>query len=360
MRDHLLSLQRWRPTALTSWRQEDPLEVPGVPVVEAREHPLVARVRDRLPGRLVPEPLERQENQLRSALRRLRPDVLHAHFGTDAAVVARAARDLGIPLVVTWHGYDATLYDEALEKSPAGRLLLARRSELLAGSATIAVSGFIAAELARRGADAASTTVIPCGVDTERVVWTPPPADGGLLFVGRLVEKKGLGDLLGALAGLAAPPPLTVIGDGPLRGPLEERARRSGADVRFLGVRTSEEVRMAMREAQAVVIPSRRAANGDCEGLPVVSLEAAASGRPVVAYAHSGLVESVLDGSTGLLAQEGDVAGLAGALEKLTADADLRAGFGLAARELAVRSFDIRVTTARIEAVYDRARAARA
>ena len=113
-----------------------------------------------------------------------------------------------------------------------------------------------------------------------------------------------------------------------------------------------------MREAQAVVIPSRRAANGDCEGLPVVSLEAAASGRPVVAYAHSGLVESVLDGTTGLLAPEGDVAALAAAVEKLGADADLRAAFGLAAREHAVRSFDIRVTTARIEQVYDRARAA--
>lgn len=361
VRDHLLSLQRWRPTALTSWRQDDPLEVPGVPVVEAREHPGLTRVLSRLPERVVGRPGEREERQLRRALRRLRPDVLHVHFGTDAAVVVRVAAELGIPLVVTWHGYDATMHDEALAGSVSGRLLLERREQVLASSAgTIAVSGFIAGELARRGADPARLDVVPCGVDTERVVWTPPPADGGLLFVGRLVEKKGLGDLLEALAGLAAPPPLTVIGDGPLRAQLQERAARSGIDVRFLGVRTSEEVRAAMREAQAVVIPSRRAANGDCEGLPVVSLEAAASGRPVVAYAHSGLVESVQDGSTGLLAREGDVAGLAGALEKLTADADLRAAFGLAARDLAVRSFDIRVTTARIEAVYDRARSTRA
>nr|WP_240897132.1 glycosyltransferase [Kineococcus vitellinus] len=335
------------------------MEVPGVPVREARERALAARVRSRLPERVAGSLEDRQERQLRSALRALRPDVLHAHFGTDAAVVGPVAAELGIPLVVTWHGYDATLHDEALASSTSGRLLLERRAQLLASAAgTIAVSGFIAAELARKGADPGAIDVIACGVDTERVVWTPPPATGGLLFVGRLVEKKGLADLLDALAGLASPPPLTVVGDGPLRERLEQRARDQRVDARFLGTRTSDEVRAAMREAQAVVIPSRRAANGDCEGLPVVSLEAAASGRPVIAYAHSGLVESVLDGTTGLLAPEGDVAALAAAVEEVGADADLRAAFGLAAREHAVRSFDIRVTTARIEQVYDRARAA--
>ncbi|GAB3464707.1 glycosyltransferase [Kineococcus endophyticus] len=325
--------------------------------MEAREGDVRRKVLDRLPQRIAGTHDGRQERRLRSALRRLRPDVVHAHFGTDAAVVAPVARELGIPFVITWHGYDATVHDEVLAQSESGRTLLARREELLRDAAgTIAVSGPIARELERHGATPGSIDVIACGVDTQAVAGTPPPPDGGLLFVGRLVEKKGLGDLLDALSGLAAPPPLTVIGDGPLRARMESRAQAAGLDVRFLGVRGSDEVREQMRAAQAVVIPSRRATNGDCEGLPVVSLEAGACARPVVAYAHSGLVESVLDGTTGLLAQEGDVAGLATAIEKVSQDADLREALGRAGRDHVVRSFDIRVTTARIEAVYDRAR----
>jgi len=356
VRDHVLALRRWRPTAVTSSLLDDPLAVPGVDVVQGREGEATRRLLDRLPQRLAGSHQERLERQLRQALRRLRPDLVHAHFGTDAAVVAPVAAALGIPMVVTWHGYDATQYDEALAGSDAGRLLLERREQILAGSAgTIAVSGFIAGELERKGADPQRTDVIPCGVDTESFTVGPPPPDGGLLFVGRLVEKKGVADLIEALAGLSSAPSLTVIGDGPLRAGLQERAAGVGVRVEFLGLRSSEEVRAAMARASVVVVPSRRASNGDCEGLPVVSMEAAASGRPVIAYAHSGLVESVLDQRTGLLVPEGDVAGLATAIEKLGADPDLLREYGAAARAHAVANFDIRSTTARIEAVYDKA-----
>lgn len=355
VRDHMLNLRRWQPTALSSWRAPDPLEVPGVPLVVAGEGSVGERLRRRVPQRLLSAPAEHQQDLLRKALRRLRPDVVHAHFGTDAAVVVRAAAELDIPLVVTWHGYEATQYDDFLRRSEAGRLLLERRADVLSGAAgTIPVSRFIASELARKGGDEARMDVIPCGVDTREVTWTPPPPDGCLLFVGRLVEKKGLGDLLEALAGLTNPPRLQVIGSGPLREPWERQAAEAGLDVEWLGTRTSAQVREAMRSAAAVALPSRRAANGDCEGLPVVSLEAGASGRPVIGYAHSGLVDSVLDGTTGFLAPEGDVSALATSVEKVFSDADLREGLGLAGRDHVVANFDIRATTGRIEALYER------
>ncbi|WP_432508836.1 glycosyltransferase [Kineococcus auxinigenes] len=356
VRDHMLFLRRHAPTALASWCTPQPLEVPGVPLLVARDTSLVGRVAERLPARLRGYAGDRQAVGLRAALSRLRPDLLHVHFGSDASVVVEVAAELGIPLVVTWHGYDATLYDEALARSVAGRLLLARRAQILETSAaTIAVSGFIADELARKGADRTSLHVVPCGVDVERLVHTPPPVDGGLLFVGRLVQKKGLEDLLRALAGVPGAPALRVIGDGPLRAGLEELASQLQVDVRFLGTRSTPEVAAAMRESVAVVIPSRRAANGDCEGLPVTSLEAAASGRPVIAYAHSGLRESVVDGETGLLVPEGDVEGLSAAISTLLADRDMQQQFGRAGRRHVEERFDIRATTERIERIYDEA-----
>ncbi len=114
--------------------------------------------------------------------------------------------------------------------------------------------------------------------------------------MGRLVEKKGVGDALEALAGLDDPPHLTVLGDGPLRSALEERAAALRLPITFHGVATTEEIRHHLSRATAVVMPSRRAPNGDSEGLGVTALEAGASGRPLVGYAHGGLSEAVLDG----------------------------------------------------------------
>ncbi len=353
VREHVRSLRRYRPTLLTSNLLAGSTAPDGVPLVVAGRRP-AERLAARLDPRRRGDELRRQERALARALRRIGPDLLHVHFGADAAVVVRVAHELGLPMVVTWHGYDATRLPAALRQSAAGRLLLERRQEVLSCSRrTIAVSGYLAAALERHGADPRRLRTVPCGVDTEAFGWSEVPAGGPLLFVGRLVEKKGLADLLSALARVPDAPPLVVVGDGGLRAELQAQSERLGVDARFLGAQPAERVRTAMREARVVVMPSKRAADGDCEGMPVVSVEAAASGRPVVAYAHSGLTESVQDGHTGLLVPEGDVDGLRDALSSLLADPERQAEMGRAARRLAVAHFDLRRTTGRIEDVYD-------
>jgi glycosyltransferase involved in cell wall biosynthesis len=175
-----------------------------------------------------------------------------------------------------------------------------------------------------------------------------------VLFVGRLVEKKGCEDLLRAVAAGVRSAKLTIIGDGPLREALSRLARELDVPADFLGAQPHERVHDEMRRAQLVALPSRTAADGDQEGLPVVALEAAASGRPVVGYRHSGIPEAVIDGHTGLLALEGDVAGLAAVLAELLDDPDRSQAMGTMARDRATQLFDLTATTARIEDVYDR------
>ena len=354
IQDHLLKLPSWTPVAVTTRRVPGGLEVPGILVVDASAPRLRARARRAVARRLGADEGRLRDLVLADALRQQHVDVVHAHFGPDAALVRASARGVGLPLVATFHGYDATLRPEVLREWPAGALLVDRWTELVRDAAAIiTVSGYLRKELVARGADAQRLHVIPCGVDTGTMSWSAPPADGGLLFVGRLVEKKGCADLLEALSSLANPPRLRIIGDGPLRAELEERARALRVEAEFLGVRDSGEVIDAMREASIVAMPSRRAANGDCEGLPVVSLEASALGRPVVGYRHSGLVESVIDQETGLLAEEGDVRGLAELLNRLSGDAEELLRLARNARTHVESRFEQRDCLGRVEGIYD-------
>jgi glycosyltransferase involved in cell wall biosynthesis len=354
VRDHLLNLPTWTPVAVTTRRVPDGLDVPGVPVTDTSRPSGALRVRIGLGRRMgVGEPRLR-DIALRRALRSSRAEVVHAHFGPDAALVQPAARSAGLPLVATFHGFDATVRPEALAETPAGRRLVEGWDDLVEHAAAIVtVSGFLRDELLARGADPARLHVIPCGVDTATLPWSLPPPDGGLLFVGRLVEKKGCADMLEAMALMGEPPPVRIVGDGPLRAELEERAVRLRLRAEFLGAHDSMRVREEMERASLVVMPSQRAPNGDCEGLPVVSLEASAMGRPVIGYAHSGMVESIRTGETGILVPEGDVRGLAAALEHVVGNGPELERLSRNARSHIEAHFELRDVLGRLEAVYE-------
>src|SRR6185437_507604 len=147
------------------------------------------------------------------------------------------------------------------------------------------------------------------GVDLARF----PPGSGGpdlVLFVGRLVEKKGVEILIEAFARARAARPgasLVIIGDGPLRPRLE---RRAGEGVRFLGALPPGDVADWMRRATVLAAPSVTARDGDAEGLPNVIVEAAASALPAVGSDHSGIPEAILDGETGFIVPERDAEAL--------------------------------------------------
>lgn len=283
--------------------------------------------------------------------------LLHAHFGTSATHALPVARRAGLPMIVTFHGYDVTRTPTL--RFPFGAEYRRRLAGVFEHSARlVAVSDFIAGELVRLGAPEEKIVVRHIGITVDRDT-PPPPAEGrhGVVFVGRLVAKKGVDHLLEAIARLPeevrAAHPLRVVGDGPLRPTLEARAAELGVDAQFLGHLPPEEVRRRFGEARVLGSPSRTAGDGDAEGFGMVFLEAAAQGTPAAAYRHGGVTESVVDGVTGLLADEGDIDGLAANLQRLLTDDALVARLGAAGRERVLADFDIRSCTARLEDLYD-------
>lgn len=263
----------------------------------------------------------------RPNLAALRPRLVHAHFGRGGALALPIARALNIPLVVTFHGGDATKekhYNPGLVPTIFQRRLDALKEEAVL---FICVSDYIRDRLIARGFPPSKLRVIRYGVEPDDPdAPTPAPADPYVLFVGRFVEKKGAVHLIEAMRILEARGldiRLVLIGDGPMAGNLK---RQAGAlrNSQFLGWLPNREVRIWMRGATAVCVPSVTAQSGDSEGLPNVIIEAMAAGAPVVGSAHAGIPEAIEHRHTGLLVAPGDTQALAEALEVLVLDPQVR------------------------------------
>jgi glycosyltransferase involved in cell wall biosynthesis len=283
-----------------------------------------------------------------AALRAQQPAVIHAQFGRGGAFALPIARALNIPLVVTFHGGDAHKDKHYRRGFPPG--LFARRLPALLAEATffICVSENIRARLIARGFPEARLRVLPIGTDIPPDP-APYAAEGPLLFVGRLVPKKGVSVLIDALHALRAQgrePEAVIVGDGPLAPALRQQAAGL-TRLRFLGWQNPDAVAALLRQAALLVVPSIRATGGDAEGLPSVALEAMAAGLPVLASDQAGLEGVVIPGETGARVAAGDAAALAAAIAAPAG----RAALGDAAAALARQDFDAQVQSQRLEAL---------
>ena len=269
-------------------------------------------------------------DELREAWAADPPDVVHAHFWMSARAALAAAEPLGVPVVTTFHalGVVKRRHQGTADPSPPERL--ATEEAIIRGSAQIvATCSDEVFELIRLGADRRRVTIIPCGVDLDRFSPHGRPAERSssrarLLAVGRLVERKGVDDAVRALADLADAE--LLVAGGPPAGPalcadpevqrLHEVAVGCGvADrVRFVGRVGRDEMPALLRSADAVVcVPWY-------EPFGIVPLEAMACGVPVVASAVGGMIDSVVDGVTGVHVPPRRPGRLAAALVGLLAD----------------------------------------
>lgn len=293
--------------------------------------------------------------QFTRRINKLRPSLIHAHFGTDGALALPLSRSLRIPMIVTFHGFDATVRDE-YGRSRALRLYRRRRPQLQKeGTRFIAVSEFIKGKMLEQGYPAHKTIVHYIGIDVDQFRPTTVSREPIVLFVGRLVEKKGCEHVIRAMALLQADIPeaeLVIIGDGELRSRLESLARTTAVRHRFLGVQPPAVVREWMNRSKVFCVPSITASSGDAEGFGMVFAEAQAMGLPVVSYASGGIPEAVGHGESGLLAPEGDEQMLAAYLAELLRNEETWGAFSSRGRHRVERCFDLKRQTYILEQIY--------
>jgi glycosyltransferase involved in cell wall biosynthesis len=290
---------------------------------------------------------------------------MHAHFGVDATYALPLARRLGVPLVVTLHGFDVSMSTTAMLKSAnySWWQYVLHKRELAAGAAAfLCVSEHVRKLAMAAGFPDDKLATMHLGVDTARLAKISRVGGAKkdtIVHVGRQVEKKGTLSLIRAFSEIAPRWPaarLILVGDGPLRPSLEAEAAMTGHSdrIEFLGMRPHHEVLEIVSGATVFCLPSVTARSGDTEGLPVVLMEAAALGIPIVATRHAGIPELVIDGDAGLLVPERDAGSLARSLNYLLGDEAARRRFGQAAQARARSLFDTPTNAAAIEKVYDR------
>lgn len=294
-------------------------------------------------------------NLLAREFRRRGIDVVLAEYGPTGMRVAAACARAGIPLVVHFHGHDA-YSSRTLERYSPGY-----QQMFDVARAIVVVSEHMRRQLMDLGAPERKLRLNYYGVDTQLLAPAPvasnPPV---LLAVGRFVEKKAPHLTISAFAKVHARRPearLRMAGDGPMLGhcrELVERLRLTGA-VRFLGPLDHAAVAGEMGNARAFVQHSMRASNGDSEGTPVAVIEAGAAGLPVVSTRHAGIPDVVIEDETGILVDEGDVEGMAAAMEHVLADPLFAARLGAQGRERVVREFDMDASIGRLASILEEA-----
>ncbi|HUL69854.1 MAG TPA: glycosyltransferase [Gemmatimonadales bacterium] len=268
---------------------------------------------------------------IRRLCRRERYDVIHVHWPLPHAVFGWVGqRTGGAAIVTTFYGVE---FQWARRPGSFFSKFLAWSARI--SQAVVAISTHTARRVAALAPDT-PVRVIPYTVALPPAGHREPGAPGvfQILFVGRLVERKGVRYLLEALARLPqrVGARLEVVGDGPERPALEALGRQLGLTERVVwrGWVSKTELQEAYARAGAFVLPAVVDARGDTEGLGVVLLEAMNERVPVIASEVGGITDIVKNDETGLLVPPGDPDALAAALLKLALDAS--AGIRLSER----------------------------
>jgi glycosyltransferase involved in cell wall biosynthesis len=286
------------------------------------------------------------------SLRRERVDIVHGYQWRPALVGALVGRLAGVPLRLA---SKRSLTGDDARAQHAWRRIARRVDTVIVNAEALRVEGerlgmHCRWALLQNGVDTDRFQVGAAGAAARAAAGLDPrrPVIG---TVGRLEDRKGHDQLLLALQALAARtngnrPQGLIVGDGPLRDALAERARSLGVagDVRFAG--TVGDVRPMLAAMDVFVLPSW------AEGMSNALMEAMAAGRPVVATAVGGNTEVVADDRTGMLVPPGDPAAIAGAVLGLLGEPARAARLGAAAREFVCDRFGARARVAELERLY--------
>lgn len=296
-----------------------------------------------------------------SLIRKLRAEnarLIHAHFGEEGYELLSVKRQLGIPLITTFYGYDVS----ELGRIPEWR---AKYQELFRDGDLFLVEGpFMKRSLAALGCPEEKIAIQHIAIPVSRIVFREraPKAVGEkviFLFCGRFVEKKGLIYALRAFDRVRREGlknfEYRVIGDGPLADEAKNFVKDNGLEdnVNFLGRKTHSEFYDELQRADIFFSPSVTAANGDSEGgAPTTILEAQAAGLPILSSLHADIPRIVAEGKSALLSPERDDAALAANLRKLLTEQSLWKEMGKAGRRHVDENHNLAGETQKLEKFY--------
>ncbi|MDZ7693139.1 MAG: glycosyltransferase family 4 protein [Balneolaceae bacterium] len=278
---------------------------------------------------------------------------IHAHFGTNAVDILPFAKLFNIPLIVSFHGADAS---RMLDKEH----YVAKLPALFEYAVAITISSRHMADNLKLDKWKEKVSLIPYGVNPSFFNVNSGKKEKGkiqILHAGRIVGKKGVPDLIKVFNELTQQYnniELHVAGDGEELSQCQELVDKFELDskVIFYGNVTHEKIKELMNEADIFVLNSRIDENGDMEGTPNTILEAMCMGKAVLSTRHAGIPYVIEHNKNGLLANEKSNQELKANLQRLINNPDLREELGVKARETILESYTIDVMKDKIKAVF--------
>ena len=354
----ITALERCRPVVIAQKREQagrypfEPIHIVPKPATHFLRRFWFRQMRD-APWQIS----DRELRALQTILSNTAASLLHIYFGQIAVHLLPLIRAWEKPSIVSFHGADVLVdmnkpaYREATrEMLQAVRLVLVRSESLRRA-------------IIHLGCDEAKIEVQRTGIPLdefpfrERSFVVGAGTEWRFVQAGRLIEKKGLPVTLRAFAAFLRKYPnarLTIAGEGPLLGQLQNLARGLSIDgrVSFTGFISQEQLREIYYASHIFLHPSQTGRDGNQEGIPNSMLEAMASGLPVFATAHGGIPEAIENGVSGVLVPEGDHEKLAIALLDAANDPEFLSRIGRNGAEIVRKNFDLRAQAQRLEDVY--------
>lgn len=304
------------------------------------------------------------QNFLKNRLKSNPPHVAHAHFGNVGVAYLDVLKSLKIPLVVSFYGYD---YQSVMQRNPG---FLKKYLALFDyASAVVCLGNFAKNLLLTLGCPAHKIHIIRLAIDPQEILFfekKKPARSLRLLQVGTFTEKKGHMYTLRAFAAALPTCPgltLTMLGEKLDNGIVPQLQQfiaenRLSQNVHLIDkMLVYKELCSYFQNFDAFIHPSVTTENGDCEGTPVVLMDAQATGLPVISTFHSDIPEVVLHEKTGLLVEEKGTAGLAAAIRRFYEMGEEEyAQFSRQARAHIEANFDVRRSGEQLRQLYEQVR----
>ena len=280
--------------------------------------------------------------------------LLHAHFAWEGMDLIPLKMELGIPLVTSLYGIDVYMHT----RNPIYKMQLNNLFKI--GDKFLVCSDAMRKDIINGGCSKDKAILLYLGVNLDKLKYLkrmPQDREISIIMCGRFIDKKGFIYGIQAVAKLLRTNKnikLKIIGDGPLRKYFEDYIKENNLEynVLLLGTKSYKEYIEELLKSHIILAPSIEAASGNKEGLPMVLIEALATGIPAVATGYSGIPELVIDNKTGFTTKEKDVDQIAECLLKFIDNPVLLSEFGQNGRALVEEKFDLAKQTRKLENIY--------